>query len=523
MLAALWNTLFFFVAIGILITVHEYGHYLAARLCGVRVYRFSLGFGPVLFRKTLKNGTEFALSLLPLGGYVKMKGEGDDVNTLQGGSEDDAAAGSAAKAGAGAAAGAGATGAGAAPVKAIETDFAELRVGDAAEAVAAGSFAPGAGGALEDSDSFASKKIWQRAVIIGAGPAANMLLAVLLYTIINMMGVKQLYPVVDQIVPFSLAEEAGLKDYDLIRRFNGVEVSSWSDVTTELLVNAGNKVSLVVAGDLGQGPERVVTLDLGAIELSPQSSPFEALGFAQCIGKMPEGIQIVEDGSSAQAAGMQQGDIITHVDGVETPNWTHAYYYIKKHNEEALVQGTLTPICFTVLRNGSELEFQILPEMKFNPVLEKEVPMVGVGMMVKPLPELFWVRQYGPLEGLVQAVKDTGRMSLVILDTTSKLISGVISPRNVSGPIGIAKVAGDAAGFGLLPFLGFLGLLSVNLGVLNLLPVPVLDGGQLMYLCYEKVRGRKPDEKVQWVLTLVGLTLILSLTILAIFNDLATL
>ncbi len=449
MLSGLWNLIFFALALGILISFHELGHYLAARWCGVRVLRFSLGFGPILYKRILKNGCEFALSAISLGGYVKMAGEG-------GGEE----------------------------------------------------------AAVPKSECFAYKSLKQRALIIAAGPAFNIVLAFVLYSLINFVGVSVLRPVVGDVIPGSRAEAAGLMLYDEIVAVDGKDVDSWN-VTAMLLVerfNDQDKVELGVRSDLGTGAPRNVLISLSGLTLSPQQNPLQLIGLRPCAGKVSDRLTRVEPGSPAYNAGLETGDRIVSVNGKATPSWYRVQDAVASGGSRLNVQ---------VERDGVIYQSEIFPEQRCEG--QHCRPVIGVGVDIEPMAELMRIKSYGPVDAVVKAAADTGRMSLFIISSTYKLISGQISADNISGPIAIAKGAGQSASFGFIFFLSFLAAISVNLGILNLLPIPVLDGGQLLFIAYEGITGLKPSPKVQYALSLIGFALIIALSLFAVFNDLKAL
>lgn len=474
MTSALWNLLFFALALGLLVVIHEGGHYLAAKFCKVKVYRFSIGFGPVIYRRTMKDGAEFALSLIPMGGYVKMKGENGDEEEEQG-----SAKGSAKDS----------------PHE-IETDFAHIVSSNA-------------------KDSFSDKTVGQRALIVAAGPISNIILAMVLYTIMNMVGVANIIPVVSEIEPGSIAYNAQLKDKDLIKEVDGSTIYGWGDFVTEVIADVGGQIELTVVEDMGKGAERKVVLDLSTLHVDPRQDVLESLGFAPLLGKYDEALSFVEKGSVADLAGIRVGDKVVAINGVPTPDWPDVVRAIKLNGEKTML--------FEYQRDGVIHQAKITPIMKYNEQKQRYTPNVGIGIAVIKIDGLFTLTHYGPIDAVVKASQDTLRMSVMILEVAKKLISGALGTENIAGPISIAKGAGHSADIGFSAFLWFLATLSINLGVVNLLPIPVLDGGQLIYLAYEKITGRRPNERVQRVLTAIGLTILISLTMLAIFNDLAAL
>lgn len=453
MFGALWNLLFFALALGILISFHEWGHYLAARAVGVRVLRFSIGFGPVLYRRQMKNGCEFAISAIPLGGYVKMLG--DEQN-------------------------------------------------DRRER-----------GALPP-DAFWAKNLKQRALIIAAGPAFNIILAFLFYFLVNIIGVNVLRPVVGDVLPGSRAETAALQPYDEIKSVDGEAVGDWSQTAMLFLehINEGTPVQLTAAGELGTGPVRPLQLDLDNLQLNPGESIFDLIGLLPCQGRVSKTLTQVRPGSPAYEAGLEVGDEIVSVNGTPTPTW---------YRVQSAIASSQGPITLELLRGGVLYQTEVFPEQVYNEEAKAYRPLIGIGVEVEPLPELMTTRSYGPVDAALKACSDTGRMSLFIISSTWKLISGSIPAENISGPISIARGAGQSASFGFVFFISFLAAVSVNLGILNLLPIPVLDGGQLIFIAYEAVTGRAPGERIQYVLSAMGFCFIIGLSLFAVFNDLRAL
>lgn len=458
--AALWNLLFFIVSLGVLVFIHEGGHYLAARWCKVKVYRFSLGFGPVLYKRMMKNGTEFAISAIPMGGYVKMKGENDAKEEV------------------------------------IETDFAQLVSG-------------------ESNDSFVDKTIGQRALIVAAGPLCNIILAILLYTVINMMGVTSLKSVVGEISDNSIAAQAQMQDYDFVTKIGDTQISDWQAFIAAIVPYIGSSnVPLEVVGNMGEGSHRTLHIDLSSLSIEPNGSLYDDLGFSPCYGYVPERLSFVVKDSAADHAGIKEGDRLLSINGNPIIKWNHVSKFMKSYESGAIL--------IELERDGQVMSVELQPDSNTDDEGHTTYTL-GVGMKMEIPPELYKTTYYGPIEALGKALEDTKRMSMMIMHATKGLILGAISTKNIAGPITMASAAGDTASYGFVAFLGFMAALSVNLGVLNLLPIPVLDGGQLMFLAYEKVVGRKPNDKVQLILIALGMSLILSLTMLAIFNDLAAL
>lgn len=593
----IWNLFFFIIVIGVLVSIHELGHFLVARWCGVKVYRFSIGFGPVLFSHIGKDGTEYALSIIPLGGYVKMKGEPEDplqqhrqdvenssdqknqqslmqqtsrVKAEQSGRTSELQDSKTTS-----------------PETQnsshviAQSDFAEFRSGyensstsdvstDFASMLAADAKHDEEENTAGNSDSFIEQPCWKRFLILFAGPFSNIVLAFLLFVFCNLIGVSVFKPVVGDILPNSMAAQAGIHSFDLVQKVGEQEVYDWNEIMTEFIAHASEPITLTVSADRGTKPSREIQLDFTQNDFSPDVSPFEFLGFNPYYGKISHALVMVMEDGAAFRGGIQKGDRIFAVDGQLTVNWTSIQHYIdqqenisralnftilrKKGTPLANVNAPVPVSVETALVNGQEFtvtelfaylkrnyprttltlelqnlnpqDFEILniavtPEVVVDDKTGKQTLRIGIGTDIEEDPSLENIRQYGLIDSLNLAAHSTARMSVVVLTALKKLVVGDISARNVSGPIAIAKGAGMSASFGLVPFLWFLAAISINLGVFNLLPLPILDGGQIVYVLYEAITKRRPNVRMQNMLTLISLSLLLSLMMFSIFNDLS--
>lgn len=442
MLGVVWDLLCFAVALGILVTVHEAGHFFAARLCKVRVLRFSVGFGKPFFMRQGKDGCEYAVAMIPLGGYVKMQGENDG----------------------------------------------DVSVG-----------------------SFKAASLKARAFIIAAGPLCNVLLAVVLYLFVNVMGVQTLRPVVGDVVPDSPAARAGLTVSSEITSVNGRDVRSWSDVVIGIMTGPADTAELCTVGFDGGGKVGCAKVALAGVTLDPDGDVLKALGLARMAGRISMELSTVQPGSPSDRAGLRAGDRIVSIDGVTIESWYRVLDAVRNS------QGrTLTML---IEREGTVYEAQVTPDLVYSKADKEAIPRIGAGITVTPIPELTHVVSYGPLEGTAKALDDTYRMSKLVASAIVRMLSGAVSADNIQGPIAIAKGAGASAAVGLAFFLSFLAAISVNLGILNLLPIPVLDGGQLMFIAFEALTGRAPSAKMQRALSLLGFSVLLTLMLFAVFND----
>ena len=447
MMNILWSLAAFIVALGVLITVHEFGHFWVARRCGVRVERFSIGFGRALWRRTDRQGTEYVIALIPLGGYVKMLDER------------------------------------------VEAVPPELR-----------------------HQSFNNKTVWQRAAIISAGPVANFIFAVFAYWLVFLIGVPSLRPVVGEIAPDSVAAHAEISPGMELKSLGGIETPDWDSVRLELISKIGDAQTTVGVAPFGSSHVVEKRLDLRQWQFEPdKQDPVVALGI------MPRGPQIepvlaeVQAGSAAAKAGLQPGDRIVKVNGQLLGQWQRFVTLVRDNPAK--------PLAVEIERAGSPLSLTLIPDTKPAGKAGEE-GFVGVVPKIIPLPDEYkTIRQYGPFTALYEAGDKTWQLMKLTVSMLGKLITGDVKLNNLSGPISIAQGAGMSAEFGLVYYLMFLALISVNLGIINLFPLPVLDGGHLLFLAIEKLKGGPVSERVQDFSYRIGSVLLVLLMGLALFND----
>ncbi|RMJ03872.1 Regulator of sigma-E protease RseP [Marinobacter litoralis] len=435
------------LTLGILVTLHEYGHFWVARRFGVKVLRFSVGFGKPLFSWYDRQGTEYAIAAIPLGGYVKMLDEREG------------------------------------PVPD------ELR-----------------------DQAFTSKPPSQRIAIAAAGPIANFIFAILAYWLISVVGVTTVAPIVGDVAEGSTAERVGLQEGMEIHSVDGHRVTSWRDVNMRLLERAGEhgQVSLEVSE---QGSRGVVSGPLNGWALSDDApNPLAEFGVTPWRPEVPAVLGQIVEGGRAQAAGLQAGDRVLAVDGEPVANWFALVEYIRNAPEQALV--------LTVDRNGSQLDVAVTPGSRAQDD-GQVIGFVGAGVEAISWPdEVLREVQFGPLAAIPNALHETWADTRLTLVAIKKMVTGLLSPTNLSGPITIARVAEASVSSGFEDFVRFLAYLSVSLGVLNLLPVPVLDGGHIVYYTIEAIRRKPLSERAQELGLRIGMALILTLMVFALYNDL---
>lgn len=445
------------VTLGILVTIHEFGHFWVARRCGVKVLRFSIGFGKAAKTWIGKDGVEYVIAPIPLGGYVKMLGQEDTSIT----------------------------------------DIADVSPS-------------------QRHQSFAFKPLWQRMAIVAAGPFANFLLAIFVFWIINIVyGVSGIAPVVSKVIEDSPAHRAGLRDGDEILAVDGETTIIWQQVTLRMLARLGETGNLVLTVDPADSSStREISIPIdGWMGRSTEPNPIGELGIVQI--EIPAVIAGVVPEGRAEIGGLQAGDEILAVDGFAIRGWSHWVDVIRASPE--------LPLQVAVQRGDAIIDLNLRPAQA---ELEDGTAIGSIGAYVEETslaeiipPEMRREIRYNPITAIQPAMIETWDKSVFVLDSVKKMVIGLISVKNINGPITIAQVAGETATYGLDVYLGFLALLSISLGVLNLLPIPVLDGGHLLYYAIEAVIRRPVPERIQaWGLQL-GLILISGIMVLAIYND----
>jgi regulator of sigma E protease len=439
----------FVLALGLLVIVHELGHYMAARACGVKVLRFAIGFGRVIWsRRVGQDQTEWAVALLPLGGYVKMLDE---------------------------------------------------REGEVA--------------ASELPRAFNRQTVGRRAFIVAAGPVANLLLAILVYWLVFMAGVTELKPRLGVPPQHTPAAEAGIAVGVTVRAVNGKAIVSWQDLRWEVMRQGMERSPLVLDAVTAQG--NLVTYRVDNLRFSlaeTEKDPLTPLGLVLLRPVLPAVIGQVMPGSAAALAGLKPGDRVLQIDDKKIHEWADV--------TAAIRAATGKPLMMQIDRTGQVLNVTAVPQMSGEGAARASRLGVAVREDVTAIGQMTTFVRYGVLESFTRAAMKTWDTAAMSLRMMGRMVTGDLSWKNLSGPVTIADYAGQTARMGLSYYLGFIALISISLGVLNLLPIPVLDGGHLMYYLAEFIKGEPLPERVLEVAQRVGFALLALLMIFAFYNDL---
>ena len=442
--------LYTFIALGMLVTIHEFGHFWVARRCGVKVERFSIGFGSALCTWHDRFGTEFVIAALPLGGYVKL----------------------------------------------LDNQDSEVRCEDKLH-------------------TFSGQGVWSRIAIVSAGPLANLLLATMLFWILYLAGEVGVEPVIGDITPKSPAQVAGFESGMKIVKVEGEDTPSWNSVSKELFKFIGKSGDINITVKL---PDSSVTTDLTInvdkwLRDSVEPVPLRALGISPDYEFQALNLAEVAEDGAADRAGLIMGDEILMVNDKPV---TGVDYFVN-----VVASNPQREINLKILRGDLTKLITVVPD-----VIDRDGVRVGqIGVHLAPrgkYPDEYVFRHvHTPWSALWRSFEETSNYSIFILNSLGKLLIGELSTKNLSGPITIAKVAGESGRAGIDNFVRFVAILSIMLGVMNLLPIPVLDGGHLMYFVVEIVKGSPVSESVQLASYKIGLAILVTLMLWATFNDLS--
>ncbi|HET8706388.1 MAG TPA: sigma E protease regulator RseP [Pseudomonadales bacterium] len=437
----------FIVALGVLIAVHEWGHFWVARRCGVKVLRFSIGFGTPILKWRDKQDTEFVISILPLGGYVRM------VDEREG------------------------------PVEPALLPYA-----------------------------FNRKTPLQRIAIVAAGPLVNLAFAVVVWWGLFIAGVNVSAPVIGKVFPNSLAEQAGLKAGDEVVAVDGDLTTSWDQVEMRLVTRIGDDGTVrftVKPKDAASSIDRDMAVNDFMVG-QENDGALKAIGVETFFPFVAPVVGEAAEGSAGALAGIKPGDRILEADGKPIAEWKDLVGVIRNSPDKA--------VNLKIQRDANVIELSVTPKG----TKEKGLLVGKIGVAPEPVKfpeEMRRTLKYGPLDAIPAAAHKCWNLIYLTASSLWKLVIGKISLDNLSGPITIAKVAGDTASYGFQPFLMFLAYLSISLGVLNLLPVPVLDGGHLMFYFIEMIKGSPVSEKAQQMGMKIGLSLLVAFMGIAFYND----
>ena len=448
-LGSIWWLL---VALGLLITFHEFGHYWVARRMGVRVLKFSIGFGKKLWSRKGRDGTEYVIAAIPLGGYVKMLDERE--------------------------------------------------------------------GEVEDCDldqAFNRKSVWARIAIVIAGPAFNLIFTLLAFWMMFLVGIPDSRPVIGEVS--GIAASAGIEAGDRIVSLDGRNTDTWSHAILGLITPALDRDKITLGLERSNGEQRQLELDLGQLGSDFQEEKaLEGIGITPWRARLPAVVGEVSADSPAYRAGFKVDDRIINIGGEKVPDWAWVGALVQQKGSKG------QPLKVTVERAGGELELSVNPAESSSGTFSKRLIL---GITNKPpdaelqaqVSRAYFLNKYDLFNGLTAAGSEMWRLTGSTLGLLGRMLTGSASVKNLSGPISIAQFANSSANAGVSSFLFFLGAISLSLGILNLLPIPVLDGGHLLYYLIELVKGSPVSEQIQAKGQYIGLMALFGLMGVAFFND----
>lgn len=449
MIDALTNLLAFIVAISVLVAVHEFGHYIVGRWCGMKVLRFSIGFGkPVWIKVAGKDETEYCVSAIPLGGYVKFLGERHDSGE---------------------------------PVD-----------------------------PADEGRAFNHRPVWNRILVLLAGPFFNFLFAFFAYWVLFINGVPTMKPAVGDVLDSSYAAEAGLQFGDRILQVGDREATDWETALVSMLDEMVSDGTVTLRLEEADGFVRTTTIDVGddATRLTEPGMLFDGLGFQPW--QPPARIATVDEEGAGFAGGMREGDRVTAIAGESVRTFGDLQRIVSARPGQ--------DVTIEVERSGELVALDLTIGSRESGGTTIGFLGVGIGDAVA---DYWYLRKFGPLQSIGQSIERTWNSTGFTVRMLGRMVTGDVSIKNISGPINIAQFAGSSAAAGLNPFLNFLALVSISLGVLNLLPVPILDGGQIVYHGIEGLKGSPLSERAQLIGQQVGIVALLLLMSFAFYNDIA--
>ncbi len=442
------SILLFLITISILVAVHEWGHFIVARWCGVKTLRFSIGFGKIIWRKVTRSGLEIAVSTIPLGGYVKFLDENEAIVPLD-----------------------------------------------------------------QRRYAFNRQSVFKRIAIVLAGPLFNFLFAFFAFWLMLVIGSHHMKPIIAEVVPHSLAAKAGFLPQQRIVAINDTKVSSWQEIRLALYNRLAEDKPVLVSV---QGPNdtapRTILVDVSGVRLDEDNIDIlEDFGVFPFVLDIPAVVDQVEPKSPAAAMGLKRGDKILSINGQAVANWQALL-------EQITSLGGQT-VTLVILRHDTQESLTMTLGKRIDHQGE-ERGYLGIRAKALPLPkDLMVVKRYNPLAAIPKAAHETWRMTTLSVNLMYKMITAKIDLSGIAGPIGIAEGAGIVAHSGIAAYLSFLALISIGLGIVNILPIPVLDGGYLLYFLIEIARGRPLSDRAQLIGIKIGFAILLCLLLFASYND----